>query len=90
MRPTRAHRFALSLALSLCAAPAALAASLRPATSACAGCVRNAIEPWGDVLGDNPIARKAAGLAQIGDGGGDATPPCAGAPLPPPPVRLRV
>jgi hypothetical protein len=46
-----------------------------PPVRACAGCLENSIESWGDVLGDNPIARKAAGLAQIGDGGGDPTPP---------------
>jgi len=40
----------------------------------CSGCLQS-LEPWGDVLGDVPIARKAAGLHQIGDGGGDPTRP---------------
>ena len=40
----------------------------------CDGCMQS-IEPWGDVLGDNPIARKSEKLKQIGDGGGDPTIP---------------
>ena len=38
----------------------------------CSGCL-NSVEPWGDVLGDNPIARKSEHETQIGDGGGDST-----------------
>ena len=40
----------------------------------CAGCLQ-AIEPWGDVLGDNPIARQSSHLKQLGNGGGDPTAP---------------
>ena len=35
----------------------------------------DSLEPWGDVLGDNPIARKTEHLKQIGNGGGDPTRP---------------
>jgi hypothetical protein len=47
---------------------------------ACVGCLQS-IEPWGDVLGDNPIARKSSSLKQIGNGGGDPTPSQNNAPL---------